>query len=293
MATVFEIVIVHDDAAYAEQCAYEAFREVDRLEQALSRFVENSDISRINNAPVGKAVGVGIDAFECLEHCARLSAETQGACDVTMGLLSEYWSSVEANGHAPESDRLAEIRQGTGMQQIERDASRHTVTRRAARVNIDLGGYGKGYAVDRMADVLGDWDIGCALLHGGTSSVLALDAPPGRQGWPVTLRDPSAPDQVTDRFHLQRLAMSGSGLRKGHHIIDPRTARPATGARAAWAVTTTAATSDALSTAFMIMAPEEIRAYCDRHPEIRAVVIRADAGSAGEVLRFGDLDDLR
>jgi thiamine biosynthesis lipoprotein len=293
MATVFEIVIVHDDAGYAEQCSHEAFRGVDRLEQALSRFVENSDISRINNAPVGEAVRVGIDAFECLEHCVRLSAATNGACDVTMGLLSEYWSGVEASGHAPASDRLAEIRQGIGMQQIELDPGQNTVTRRADRVSIDLGGYGKGHAVDRMADVLDDWGISSALLHGGTSSVLALGAAPGQRGWPVTLRDPSAPDQVIERFHLRRSAMSGSGLGKGHHIIDPRTARPATETRAAWTVTKTAAASDALATAFMILSPEEIRAYCDRHQETLAVVLRADAAGAGDVLRFGDLDDLR
>ena len=287
MATVFEIVVVHEDLVYGEQCAHEAFREVDRLEQALSRFVENSDISRINNAAVGKPVRVGIDAFECLEHCVELSAETNGACDVSIGALSDYWSSVAASGRPPAPDRLAELREGTGMLQIDFDAEQHAVTRRSDLVSIDLGGYGKGYAVDRMAEVLGDWDIGSALIHGGTSSVLAIGSPPEQRGWPMTLRDPSAPDRVIERFDLQDLAMSGSGLAKGNHIIDPRTGHPAAGARAAWTISRTAAAADALSTAFMIMSAEEIREYCDRHGETRAVVISASSENAEDVMRFG------
>ena len=288
MATVFEIVIVHEDLVYGEQSAHEAFREVDRLEQALSRFVENSDISRINNAAIREPVRVGIDAFECLEHCVELSAATNGACDVSIGALSDYWSSLAASGRPPAPGRLAEMREGTGMLQIDIDAEQYAVARRSDLVSIDLGGYGKGYAVDRMADVLGDWDIDSALIHGGTSSILALGSPPEQRGWPVTLRDPSAPDRLIERFDLRHLAMSGSGLAKGGHIIDPRTAYPAAGARAAWTITRTAAAADALSTAFMIMSPDEIREYCDRHGETRAVVIPAGAENAGEVLRFGD-----
>ena len=292
MATVFEIVIVHNDAGYAEQCAHEAFREVDRLEQALSRFIENSDVSRINVAPVDEAVRVGIDAFECLEHCTRLHAETNGACDVTIGALLDYWSQAEASGGRPEDDRLAELRERTGMQQIILNSQDHTVSRRSEHVRIDLGGYGKGYAIDRMAAVLGDWDIGPALLHGGASSVLALDAPPERRGWPLTVRDPAATDHIVGRLSLRNLAMSGSGLRKGRHIIDPRTALPATANRAAWSITETAATGDALSTAFMIMSGDEIRAHCEDHVTSRAILIPADAPPGKHPLRIGNFDDL-
>ncbi len=292
MATVFEIAIIHEDAGYAEQCAHEAFREVDRLEQVLSRFIDNSDISRINSAAVGEAVRVGLDAFECLRHCARLSEDTKGACDVSIGALLEYWSTADASGRQPADDRLAGIRQGTGMHQVDLDSEQLTAARRSELVSIDLGGYGKGYAVDCMAKVLDDWDVGSALLHGGTSSVLALGAPPGERGWQVTLRHPSDREQVIGRFHLQHLAVSGSGLRQGCHIIDPRTGHPAGETRAAWAVTKTAAVGDALSTAFMVMSAEEVRAYCDNHAESRAIVIRAESGTMEKILRFGDCRDL-
>lgn len=265
MATVFEIAIAHDDARYAEQCAHEAFREVDRLEGVLSRYIENSDISRINAAPVGEPVRVGVDAFECLERCATLCEETNGACDVTLG---------------------------TGMELIRLDKEELAVTRGSAGVSIDLGGYGKGYAVDYMARVLDDWDVESALLHGGTSSVLALDAPPGDRGWQVTLRHPADREQIIGRFNLRYLAVSGSGLRKGCHIIDPRAGTPATGTRAAWAVTRTASVGDALSTAFMVMSADEIRGYRERDPETRAIVIRGESATTQTVSRFGDCKDL-
>lgn len=265
MATVFEVALVHDDAAYAEQCAHEAFREVDRLERALSRYVENSDISRVNDARVGEPVRVGVDAFECIRHGAVLRGATSGACDITLG---------------------------TGIEHLELDDVELTVMRCAEPVGIDLGGYGKGYAVDCMAKVLDDWEIESALLHGGTSSVLALGAPPGQRGWQVTLRHPCDHEQVIGRFYLRHLAVSGSGLRKGCHIIDPRSGESAAGASAAWALTKDAAVGDALSTAFMIMSPDEIGDYCARDPEVRAIVIRGDSGATEAVLRFGDCRDL-
>ena len=292
MATVFEIAIVHEDAKYAEQCAHEAFREVDRLERLLSRYIDNSDISRINAARVGEPVRVGADAFECLQHCAELSTSTNSACDVAIGALLRYWSNVGAKGQPGTDDRLAELVSESGMDQVRLDKLEHTVVRRSDLVSIDLGGYGKGYAVDCMARVLHDWDVGCALLHGGTSSVLALGAPPGERGWQVTLRHPSDREQVIGRFHLENRVVSGSGLRKGCHIIDPRTGNPASRTRAAWAITRTAAVGDALSTAFMIMSPEEIREYRKHDPETRAILIRGESESAGTVLRFGDCRDL-
>ena len=85
MATVFEIFAIHDDAGYAEQAAWEAFRELDRLELGLSRFIENSDISRINNLDKHQSVQIGLDAFECLKQCAQLTRQTDGAFDITAG----------------------------------------------------------------------------------------------------------------------------------------------------------------------------------------------------------------
>jgi len=139
-----------------------------------------------------------------------------------------------------------------------------------------------------MAELLRDWSIGTALIHGGFSSVLALDAPAMTKGWPLTLSDPHNRKQTLAYLYLQSRAVGGSGLQKGQHIIDPRTGKPVEDKRAAWACRPDAATADALSTAFMVMSPDEIEQYCLRHPEVQAMVIIKDRDTEKDkILRFG------
>ncbi|MHC4537914.1 MAG: FAD:protein FMN transferase, partial [Planctomycetota bacterium] len=150
-------------------------------------------------------------------------------------------------------------REHTGAHLLQLDEFEHTVQLSISPVLVDLGGIGKGYAVDRVAELLRDWSIEIALVSGGYSSVLALDGPADTKGWPLTLSNPGNHKQVLARPCLQGRALSGSGLQKGGHIIDPRTVQPVKGKIAAWASASDAATADALSTAFMIMSPDEIR----------------------------------
>jgi len=281
---------VHEDDRYARQAAAAAFAEVDRLEADLSRFIENSDISRINNLPANQPLLIGLAAFECLQLSTRMYAETDGAFDITIGFLLDCWRNEDDTPRTPSQEELNLARQRTGTGLLKLDEVEHTVKLLAAPVQVDLGGIGKGYAVDRMAELLRDWSIDTTLISGGYSSVLALDAPAGTKGWPVTLSDPGNRRQILARPNLKHRALSGSGLQKGGHIIDPRTARPVKGKRAAWACAPDAATADALSTAFMVMTPDEIKKYCLRHPDVLAMVILEHGGKdpqKDKILHFG------
>jgi thiamine biosynthesis lipoprotein len=317
MATTFEIVSVHPDVRYAEQAAWAAFELLDRLEQELSRYVENSDISRINSLAADQPVLVGLACLECLEISARIHAETDGAFDVTAGRLVDFWRDRDSIAQSSDENRfgvpplggflksptkvgttnhafhsslggktrndgsleedLRHARRQTGMHLIELDKTSHTVRLRTCGVRIDLGGIGKGYAVDRMARLLLDWGIEDALIHGGRSTALAFGKPARQEGWPVSLMHPDSGETVSRPINLCDRAISGSGLQKGLHIVDPRTGRLAVNRRAAWSSAPTATLADALSTAFMVMTPEEIERYCANHPDVTAVVTR-DAG---------------
>ena len=290
MATVFEIFIVHDDARYAGQAAWAAFDELDKIEQNLSRFIENSDISQINNLPAHRPLQLGLDAFRCLQLSASVYNETNGAFDITIGSLLDCWLNDDKTMRKPSQQDLSSARQHTGMSLLELDEAGHTVTLLAGPVQIDLGGIGKGYAVDRMAELLSDWTIDTALVHAGQSSVLALGAPPQAKGWPVTLRTAGKRKRALAQLYLRDQALSGSGLQAGAHIIDPRTAQPVDAKRAAWAWASDAATADALSTAFMVMAPDEIENYCRGHPHVLAVIALKDKNvetREDKVLRYG------
>lgn len=290
MATIFELIIIHEDERYARQAATAAFDEVDRLERELSRFIENSDISRINNLPANQPLLLGLDAFECLKISVQMYHETKGAFDVTIGSLLKCWRDEEGNPRTPSEKELNFARLHTGCHLIQLDEREHTIQLAASPVLVDLGGIGKGYAVDRVADLLREWSIERVLISGGYSSVLALEAPPGTKGWPLTLSDPTDHKRILARPHLRTGALGGSGVQKGGHIISPRTGRPIEGKRAAWSAAPDAARADALSTAFMIMDSDEIRRYCSLHSDRRAMVMLLEPDEKTQkdkVLHFG------
>jgi len=280
MATTFEAVIQYEDRTYAQQAARAAFEEVDRIEGYLSRFLETSDVARINHLPAGQPLPLSLDTFECLKISAEVCAETGGAFDVTVGFLVDCWlDKAKKMPRTPTPEELQFARAHTGMDLILFDEPTHAVALADSPIRVDLGGVGKGYAVDRMADLLREWSIDRALIHGGFSSVLALDAPQAMAGWPVTLSDPKDRRRTLARVPLVGASVSGSGVEKGRHIIDPRTGEPAEGKSATWSIAPDATRADALSTAFMIMTAEEVKAYCVDHPRVRALLVIGGAGT--------------
>lgn len=249
MATTFTIVIAQAEPAYARQAAAAAFAELDRIEGCLSRFVQSSDVFRINRLAPGQTTVVQLDTFECLRISLELQQATRGAFDVTFASAGPL----------------------TTEPRLVLSAEHHTVGVLADGVRVDLGGIGKGFALDRMAALLADWDIEHALLAASSSTVLALGPPPGECGWPASV----GPDHERRHLKLVRRALSGSGTAvQGPHIIDPRTGQPASEWTRAWAGAPTAALADALSTALMVMSESEIRACCCDWPEISAYVLR-------------------
>jgi FAD:protein FMN transferase len=285
MNTVYEVYAVHPNERYAAQAAQAAFDLVDRLESELSRFRSNSDITRINQLTAGESARIGPSAIECLVIARHMYDLTSGAFDISIG---------------------------TGLPTLELDADDFLVCATTDGVQVDLGGIGKGYAVDLMAELLEEWGLQRALVHGGFSSVLALEAPAARDGWPLTLSDPAAPSRVLTRLSMRQTALSASGVRKGDHIVDPRTGEPVRGRLATWVALprperagveapaegpapseaegprlAPGAVADALTTAFMLLGAEEIAAICERSPGLEAWVLPEGPVGEANLLHFG------
>ena len=286
MATTFEVLIDGEDRGYAQQASAAAFEEVDRIEKALSRFAESSDIARINSLDAGECTSVGLDTFECIEAAARVNAETGGAFDVTVGPLMACWRNRDGSPRQPSGEELAEARKCVGMHLIELDEAGRTVRVKARGLRIDLGGIGKGLALDKMAEAVRDWSIESCLLSGGGSTVLAMGHPSGEEGWQVGVGGVGDQPEPAEKIALRDRALSGSGTHlQGRHVMDPRTGRPAKGKHAAWALCPSATAADALSTAFMAMAPEEVKQYCAKHPDTSAMLVFENAEK--KPVRFG------
>lgn len=274
MATVFEVFIQHENGNYAQQAALEAFREVDRLEQELSRFIPNSDLSRINQLAAHETICLGEAAFDCLQQSLAVHEATHGAFDITVGPLVDIWRNADKSPRTPSAHELEAARQRVGMHHFQLEEAQYTITmRNESPLGLDLGAFGKGYAVDRLAELLREWSITTALIHGGMSSIYAMGAPfEPNHGWPIAINNPWQRSQTLVTIALHDCAISGSGLQKGQHIIDPRSGQPALGPRAAWAATPTAAISDGVSTAFMLMRANEIADYCAAHNDTWAML---------------------
>jgi thiamine biosynthesis lipoprotein len=284
MATVFEIMIAGEDPAFSAGAARAAFEEIDRLEQDLSRYSGNSDITRINNLPPGGSVCVGLDTFTCLRLSRRYWEETRGAFDITLGALMQCWLGKDLSLLHPSPEDVERAKARSGMQLLELDDETMKVRVQDSVPIVDLGAVGKGYAVDQAAGLLKDWGITSALVHGGTSSVFGFGEYAAGEGWPVTLSHPLNPSEVLEKVFLKGEGLGGSGTRKGRHIIDPRRAAPVEGRRAAWVSSESATKSDAFSTACMIMTREEIAGIIAADLHSWAMVVE---GETGEIVRFG------
>lgn len=293
MSTFFQVLLCGPDPDKAKGVADWLFNEIDHIEGLLSRFDPCSDIGMINRLKPGESLRVSPDTLECLLIALWAYQETSGAFDVTVGPLMDVWRPLlkmarESVSCQPDPDLLSETLSQMGMGRLWLDPEERMVGIHLDKdepsfpgLKLDLGGIGKGYALDKASEILEDWDVEAALLDSGTSTVLALGAcpeawgeeSPGR-GWPVGVGGPWGEAAGLHRADLVDGAVSGSGTEvKGDHILDPRSGRPIQHHLAAWAWAPSAAVADALSTAFMVMSTEEVKRFCTSHEGIRAAVV--------------------
>jgi thiamine biosynthesis lipoprotein len=194
MGTRFEIVVASDDEYRVRPFLEAALREIEDLHTRLTRFEHASLIAHINRNASHTPVGLDVATFELFEQATAVKRQSHGAFDITLGTGDLI---LDRNGHTLAFDR--------------------------AGVTLDLGGIAKGYALDCAAEILRAGGIDAALLHGGTSSVLAVGAPPDRTAWRIALARASTLPYVDLCNQALSVSRPFSQIRNGYaHIIDPR-----------------------------------------------------------------------
>ncbi len=305
MATRFELVLHGENSSSLRAAGEEALAEVERIENQLSLYRPGSEIAQVNARAAREAVLISPEVFSLLQHAAKLSAETGGAFDITIAPLVRCWGFMGANGKMPTPEEVAEAREKVGMCNVQLDASNRTVRFARDGVMLDLGAIGKGYAVERGAEMLREAGVTSALFHGGTSTVCALGHPSEADAWKVAFETPPAsagslfpklPDMELRDEAMSVSAIWGRSFQSGKqtfgHVIDPRTGQPVESALLTAVVLPSATETDALSTALLTVGAAGHNSISLLRSGIRTVLVGADGKfEIGSSLNSGDDGD--
>jgi len=295
MACRFEVVFNAGEVPGDTELAIDALDLVDAVEDRLSIYRPDSELSRINAAAADGWVDVSSDTWHLLARARELATATAGAFDPASGALVRAWGFQRRQGRVPEPAALEAAIAASGMRHVEFDDEARRVRFRRPGVELNPGAIGKGWALDRALALLAGRGVPSCLMHGGQSSVAARGtqgpAIGGRGGWRVGLRHPLRPGRrlATITLHDQALGTSGSGTqffidrgRRIGHILDPRSGLPAEGVVSATVIAESAADADALATALFVLGPAGLETVVAAGASGAILVL--SAGSAPRVL---------
>ena len=309
MACEFEISFNLHQYRQASTATMLAFQLIDDLEDQLTIYRDHSEVSQLNQRATHTPQPVEPGLLGLLRLAKQIHHDTGGAFDVTAGQLSQLWGFESRSGVVPAEDKIEAALELVNSDFLVFDEAQQKLSISREGIKINLGGIGKGYSLDRVADLFEQHAIHDFVIHGGQSSVLARggsggqtsDQLPERLCWTVGISHPSAAGvrlaQV--QLHNQALGTSGTarqgffyrGKRYGH-IIDPRTGWPTNHFLSTTVVSDSAAVSDALATAFFVMQPADVLAFCKSRPEIKAVLVeevsRSSSRAKVTTLNFDD-----
>jgi thiamine biosynthesis lipoprotein len=238
MKTTFRIFVPGGERPLVDSAVSEAFQKLEELEGVLSRHAPGSDISRINAMEAGETLFLSDECDRCLRLTIEASAATGGRFDPCAGTMIDAVKS---------GSRFA----GTVRGVVSLDEHRPLVKCLEAGRVLDLGAIGKGFALERMGEILAAHGIADALLTSGASTILAM----GSMDWPIDIPHSAG----ARRLLLRASALAASGnSQQGAHIVNPATGEPACHFENVWVIHPRAPFADAFSTACFTMTPEDI-----------------------------------
>lgn len=266
------------------------------VDQLLSATRTDSPVSRFNASDDGSEIDMPDQTLSLVALALDLSRATSGAFDITTAPLTALWQECEQSNVLPSPERLAAMLALVGSEHLNLDTN--TLTKNHPAVKIDLGGIGKGHAMDALLDMLFHTDGLTGGIVSMGSNVAVFGNKPDASPWNIALRDPNNATRAVGYLHLtegQILSVSGDyeryftiGGQHYSHILDPTTGYPPTGGlRSVAVLCDSGATADALSTAFMVMGEDAARAlYESGTLDFEAVFVYDDRVSMTEGIKL-------
>jgi thiamine biosynthesis lipoprotein len=283
----FRLVFYAAGKAEADRAARDAFQRIEELNRIMSDYDPESELSRLSRSSgQGMAVPVSADLWRVLERAQALAEESHGAFDITVGPYVTLWRQARRTHRLPDAARLAHAAQSVGYQKMRLTPARHAVELLAPEMRLDLGGIGKGYALDEALKILQKRGIERALVSGGGDMALG-DAPPGKEGWRIELAPLDVTNAPPPEFVLLKkagLATSGDlfqrleiGGKRYSHIVDPRTGLGLTDHSLVTVIASDGMTADSLTKVVSVLGPEEGLAFIRSRTRAEARVSRKPA----------------
>jgi thiamine biosynthesis lipoprotein len=290
----------HESDRHLAEAVLESFDEIERVEERLTIYRFESDVLTINREAANHPVVVDDELMGLLQLAAKLHHETDGAFDITATPLSRVWGFLKREGQLPSDAEIATALELVDMSRVMLKPANHSVQFRHSGIEINFNALGKGYALDRAANLLTERGADNYLWHGGRSSVLARGANHGddHNGWSIGLRNPLEAQDYLAEFHLRNRALGTSGGatqffeydgQRYSHIIDPRTGWPAAGVYTATVIAPTAAEADALSTAAFVLGSEHLGQLLAKRPDIAVALVCPSDTDSGMTVFAGNL----
>ena len=292
MGTRFRIVLYATDMATANRALQDAFHRISELDQTLSDYKPDSEVSRLNriwkSESPSRAVHVSDDLWAMLAFSEVVSRQVDGAFDITMGPLTKIWRRARRRRELPRDAEVQRLRQSVGFQLLILDNANRSVDARRNGIRLDFGAVAKGFAADEALAVLKRHNIHQVMVDAGGDLALG-DAPPERAGWRIGLQnlEDESKNETTPYLLLSNAGVATSGDtwqyleiddKRYSHIIDPRTGYGVTNRCLVTVVSTSCALADAWASAISVLGPDPGLARINREPGIDAFIQYLDDG---------------
>ncbi|MDR9364886.1 MAG: FAD:protein FMN transferase [Balneolaceae bacterium] len=278
MATRFYVFIPELEDGSGDELFQKIKDEVNRIESRLSRFIKESEISKINREAFKADVETDDECFEILSACKYGWKMTDGAFDITLRPLMDYWKNED---NQPD-ETLQTVKESIGMQHVELDEENQTVGFINEKTELDLGGFGKGYALEKIKQMIESSAIKDAFISFGESSVLAMGEHPAGGAWKIGINDYTNPGNSIHEFEVSNGSVSTSsnfflndeGVLQNHtHIINPKTGKPHEHFTAASVSARSPILAEILSTACLLLSDEKIRELMEKYDDIEIIKV--------------------
>jgi FAD:protein FMN transferase len=278
MGTRIVVELWADDAFAGNRAIDAVVAEMERIDRDMSTYKPDSEVSRVNAQAANGAVKISAELFELLNTALAYSQITGGAFDITyasVGFMYDFRKHQK-----PSESQIKSALPAVNFRHVVLDPAQSTVRFTQAGVRIDLGGIGKGHAVDRGIAILKSLGVQHALVTAGGDSRILGD----RFGkpWVIGIRHPDDKTKVIAKIPLDDTAISTSGDyeryfdedgQRYHHILDPRTGHSASKVRSATVLADTATRTDGLSKTAFVLGPEEAMKLYNRLGDVDAILV--------------------